>query len=160
MQQPQFQANRPQATQSQVMMAPQSQGKGNVFGSLAKLAFGAATGDPMSMISGGVGLLGGGDMGGSGGAAQSQSKSQTAGNQQSLNHEEDHQVGQEEPQPAALPTIGDLSNSQMQTPQTSNVMMAPPSPFQSQPGLQTDPANGIFLSPNLWVNRVARGGLA
>lgn len=155
MQQPQFQAQRPQATQSQVMMAPQNPGKGNVFGHLAQLAFGAATGDPMSMISGGVGLLGGGGAGG-GQAAQSQGKTQTAG--QTSNLGEDQNVPPQEQPVAELPTIGDLSNSQM-IPATANAMMAPPSPFQAQPGLQMDPANGILLSPNLWVNRVARGGL-
>lgn len=147
MQAPQFQAQRPQATQPQVMMAPSNGSKSNVFGSLAKLAYGAATGNPMAMFGGATGLLGGGGGQETGGQANVGTPG-GSNKQQGLTHDV-----AEEPPTAQLPTIGDLSNAHLWGTPLAPMPMAPPSPFQGQ----AQPGN-LSMAPQMWVNRMMMGG--
>lgn len=59
MQSPQFQAQRPQVQQPKVQRMSGGGGK-NLLGALTSLGMGIATGNPMQMASGGLGLLGAG----------------------------------------------------------------------------------------------------
>lgn len=151
---PQFQAHRPAAAPTSTIMAPPSGGggKGNVFGSLARLAYGAATGNPASMFSGGMGLLGLGGGGGADPTAAAPSESAPGATSSSTTTGD---ITEKEEPAAHIPPIGDLFNAQLWG--RPPMMIAPPSPFQSSPSspnLQMDPSNGIMLSSNLWVNRM------
>lgn len=141
MQGPQFQASHPQAVQSNMMQAPQKPGKGNTFGNLAKLAFGAITGDPMSAISGGVGLLGGAGGGGEQpGFGQSQTGTAGQGSGFAGAQASADIPNQDNKGVPPLPQLGDSWDAQMWG---QPLIQQPPQPQSVYSGM-----------PNLWINRM------
>lgn len=155
MQVPQFQASRPQGVQTPVLQQPEGDsGKGNVFGHLAKLAFGAATGNVPMAVGGGLGALGIGE--GVGDAATS-AVSGLAGNDKKKKEEklegESTPAAQEQSGVPPIPPLGSQWVAQMW-----GLPMGPAGYpgqiYQNQP--QTAPTQFPFqMAPGFWANRIA-----